>query len=49
MKKNYFKPAMRVVELKYNGIICQSLRSAPNNADINDEIQSDAGSDGIIR
>lgn len=53
MKKNYFKPAMSVVEFMCESNILVGSPTPPSrsasNAGIDEDIKSDAGSDGIIR
>jgi hypothetical protein len=53
MKKQYIKPDVVVLELKYSGIICTSLyESLDSNLVIDDELEipeSDEGLDIYIR
>jgi len=50
MKKDYLKPAMRVVELQHSGIICGSSPAKSVKGNVFDgDIDSDEGYTGDIR
>ena len=50
MKKEYFKPSMKVVKLQHSGIICGSSPVKSVNGNVFDgDIDSDEGYTGEIR
>ena len=53
MKKKYIKPVAATVEVQNCSIICQSpgdpVRATQGNADLDDDVISDDGYEGVIR
>ena len=49
MKRNYQKPAMRVVELKYKSSILQTSRVTSVRGNVFEDIESDESYTGDVR